>query len=416
MNFTNEEQEALNDGLVATRWAVERLRARPVKSIESTAILALAGVVELLAKGLVKAPTDQAQPENEAPTHAPGCTGLVLDIGGPFPCLGNGSCEVEPVKVRERLVASGDLAQSIASVIHGKSTLAMGKCQDVAIAILTELASMPIEMPTWKEIQHEWNGYDDYCATDPDARADRVLLLFRDRIAPILATKDTTIVQYDNERNSSARMIAAIFTAICKSAHIKLREGEGNMLVAAIKDADARIAELEKAHSPIECPICKRVLSLHEIKGGTCDAGHAGSSDIEHSIREQLGWCSDTSEGRHIAIIAELEGQLAEATKVPMVDGKTPGRVMTEKAHELFYAPDKPETPFAWDRLSKAEQRRADETAQTVLRAFGNGAEVLRNVHQQIGNAPGEPSEYYQAIIDAELAKLEPTSEHSPKT
>lgn len=145
----------------------------------------------------------------------------------------------------------------------------------------------------------------------------------------------------------------------------------------------------------------------------------------ERAVREQL------SEARnHAAALEGLANQyraerdhleetcrmLREKTKPPVdSEGKSPGQVMTDKAHELFYAPDTPDAPFAWDRLSKAEQSRANETAMAVLRAFGQDVvEALRRVRINAVKQRPYVSETERAgidkcinIIDSEFASLE---------
>ena len=62
--------------------------------------------------------------------------------------------------------------------------------------------------------------------------------------------------------------------------------------------------------------------------------------------------------------------------------------------------------PIAWDTLGENGKRWREIGANAVLRAFGNGAEALGRVREQILAAPGEACEYYAAIIDDEIAKL----------
>jgi hypothetical protein len=72
---------------------------------------------------------------------------------------------------------------------------------------------------------------------------------------------------------------------------------EGKDAAECVEAMFARIAELEARDSGIigttgviTCPICKRALTIQEIVGGSCNAGHAGSSDIMYSIRRQVGF------------------------------------------------------------------------------------------------------------------------------
>lgn len=111
-------------------------------------------------------------------------------------------------------------------------------------AILTTLGSMPCDLPSPPEVSKLiWSDNGEELVGN---KSRRVLDMIRTRVGPVLAAKDALIAQYDEERNRNARMVAAVHDAIADSKHLMLRQGDGNALVTAIKDADARIAELER--------------------------------------------------------------------------------------------------------------------------------------------------------------------------
>lgn len=63
----------------------------------------------------------------------------------------------------------------------------------ISRAILTELALMPCELPTAKEVCTVWNGFESEFI--PEQNANKVLHMLRTRLAPILAAKNTEIAR-----------------------------------------------------------------------------------------------------------------------------------------------------------------------------------------------------------------------------
>ena len=215
------------------------------------------------------------------------------------------------------------------------------RARNFTSAALAELASMPCELPTAKEIVNHWQSgqFGQSMRNRSEEAADFV----RSRIAPILAAKDASLTHYR------------------KSFEAKL----------------ARVAELEAI---------------------------ANESAQQYALA--------------LVRIAELEKQLAEATKVPAVDGKTPGQVLHETT-ELAYRQSGFDTLVPWNELSDRGKQWRNESAAAVLRAFGNGTEALRRVRVALKDAAvvheNESGTKFYAVhldrawacVDTEIANIE---------
>lgn len=239
--------------------------------------------------------------------------------------------------------------------------------------ILTELASMPCELPTADELVHAWFGRHifkgDAVYDQMHERGTQLREFVGSRVAPVLAAKDATVAQYDEERNRNARIVAAVHDAIVESKHLALHKGDENALVTAIKDADTRIADLEAAQ--------RDDARRHAKELSDCDAATAR--------------------------IAELEKRLS----VPTVDGKTPG--------EVFAAEFLTGGESAVPKLGNETLAKMNNGALAVLRAFGGAA--LRKVRERLlvpiarmNDEPIFPENIAfaeaQRIIDDEIANL----------
>lgn len=115
--------------------------------------------------------------------------------------------------------------------------------------------------------------------------------------------------------------------------------------------------------------------------------------------------------------IAELEKRLAEQSAPVDATGKTPGQVDFEGATMAHFGNIHP--AHTWESLEAPVKRSYEAGAQAVLRAFGNGVEVLRRVRERIEERFSSMHDYgvrceAREIIDDEFAKL-PSGPSAPQ-
>jgi hypothetical protein len=218
-------------------------------------------------------------------------------------------------------------------------------------AILAELAKMRPDWPSEDEIR----GPNQMGPNDNGIPG--IAALLRDRIAPILAAKDARIATLEAAN--------AISLGAAKAAN-EVTNSERQQFDITIGLQKQRIAELDNLRI---------------------------DADEKHAIAQQYVLSLEKRRD-------ELEKQLAEATKVPVVDGKTPGQV----GHEAFlmkrfgYLAG----PVYGEDVNVGEW---EAGGSAVLRAFGNGAEALKRVREKLAanQEPCDGDMAYQ-VIDAEIA------------
>ncbi len=303
---------------------------------------------------------EKAVPPEDAHDHAPGCTGLILDHGGPFECAGNGACEVEQAKAQE---PSGTFPDELveraydASLSEGELTIypwakqnepTRERARKFVGAVLAELAKALYELPA--------PGVLEQAARDGVLRATT-----NAHYAPLLATRDARIA--DLESRTPANEVSS---------------AERQQYEKTIELQKQRIAELETV----------------------IDQKDACIQGKRSAVEAAEKWQSDDK-----ARISELEKQLSEATKVPVVDGKTPGQV----GHEAFlmkrfgYLAG----PVYGEDVNVGEW---EAVGSAVLRAFGNGAEQLREVRKRIAaNYEEQTTESILETTDSHIENLEGT-------
>lgn len=253
-------------------------------------------------------------------------------------------------------------------------------------AILSVLASMPVEMPDVDELARvEWiaaYGSDDYTkekATEPDPaergacfaeqRRQSIagLEFVRARLGPILAAKDARIANLDRT--------AAKERAAAQLAERRLAEKHAPFLMA-IDEQKARIAELEKRLADTE-----RSLEWHkqQATAATVELGCAGMT-LEEAVR---------------ATVKRLTHTPVDAA------GKTPGQVHHE-ALRTAYTDEWGQSIYrTWSDMPHSAAEKSEAVAQAVLRAFGG--EALRRVRDKVpGSTWGELTA--KEAIDDELS------------
>jgi uncharacterized coiled-coil protein SlyX len=251
----------------------------------------------------------------------------------------------------------GDLVERLAEVC---STLPFTNSgfvwEDIARAILAELAKMPCELPTAKDLVQRVQ-----CLTF-EHHGEMVRAFFAAHIAPILAAKDARI--------------ADLKTAA------KMQE-------AAIEKLNARIAELEN----------QLAIKRNEVFSAL------GAAEL--LAREHSGETSLLKER-----IAELEKQLAPID----ANGKTPGQIDHGARHDEWVR--RGFASLRWDELTKDGQEVTDIGAQAVLAAFrpAIAAKALADLRETITH-DDDPTGYFRAKINDAIEKLQvpkdATSDHA---
>jgi hypothetical protein len=292
-----------------------------------------------------------------------------------------------------------DLVERLGHVIES-STMATGVQADwLARAILAELAKVPVELPSAGHVVCAWGFQGRLCSPDEYAAGERVAAMFAANVAPILAAKDARIAELESVIDQKDACIIGRGAAV-KVAEQWRTEDRGRIadletseralrstieLLASEKDAAiARIAELEARSPANECTNAER-------------------QQYEATIGRQLSALLNR-DGR----IAELEKRLAEQVAPVNADGKTPGQVGFEAWQEQ-YAARRGSVSRPWSEETRPCHECEEASAQAVLRAFGNGAEALRQVRKRIGNMTEAPDEIRFAcrrVIDDEIAKV----------
>ena len=244
-----------------------------------------------------------------------------------------------------------ELEQAVASVIHGKSSLPMSTCQEIGRSVIAELANIQvsIELPTDDELEK--------------AHVAATVAACDSRAATGIKLTDIPRAGY----RAIADLVSASFAPI-----------------VAAKDALILSQKREALHLESKLASAERSIEWHrqEATAASIGLGFSGST-IEEAVRKK-NKAHDADKLR----IVELEKSLEEATKVPVVDGKTPGQVHYYAELEKTYADSG--APFTlalaesgWNSKKDWQRKQVETGAHAVLRVFGNVANAKEVLQKQ---------------------------------
>lgn len=208
-------------------------------------------------------------------------------------------------------------------------------------AVLSELTKMPCELPSADEMVAACQQSHPIFTKINDVDGEAIERLVHDHVSPILAAKDARIEELEVKLGECQRLLVTRVEA------------------ARLDAANARIAELESRTPANSCTDAEheqqkaRIIELTAANDGYRRRALQGDAELSKLAKR----------------IHDLEKLLAPVS----ADGKTPGQLFGN----VFEATYKEYTKLGCSEFACIQIGR-EQGAKAVIRAFGNGAETLR--------------------------------------